>query len=151
MSQTRFLGRTPTGCPFSVIEVVKVLSPRGTPSFPIKGIWYHCVSTKATFFAWEATWDKILTLDKLQRRGLHLLNRCYLCGRDEEFTHHILLHCLVVSYLWVLFLSLVCLLGLPQNGQGGSPQLEGFFCLKKKKKHVEIGSTMHLLDSVDGA
>ena len=29
-----------TGCPFSVTETVKVLSPRGTPPFPIKGIWF---------------------------------------------------------------------------------------------------------------
>ena len=56
---------------------------------------------------WEATGGKILTLDKLQRRGWHLPNRCYLCERDEESAHHILLHCQVVSHLWVLFLSLV--------------------------------------------
>ena len=105
MSQTRFLGRTPIGCPFSVTEAVKVLSPRGTPPFPIKGIWVHCVPTKATFFSWEATWGKLLALEKLQRRGRHLPNRCYLYG--QESAHHILLHCLVVSHLWVLFLSLV--------------------------------------------
>ena len=59
----------PIGCSFSVNEAVKVLSSRGTPLFPIKGIWVHGVPIKATFFAWEATWSKILTLDKLQRRG----------------------------------------------------------------------------------
>ncbi|RVW67179.1 hypothetical protein CK203_062497 [Vitis vinifera] len=25
--------------------------------------------TKVAFFAWEATWGKVLTLDRLQRRG----------------------------------------------------------------------------------
>lgn len=29
--------------------------------------------------AWEAAWGKILTLNKLQRRGISLANRCYLC------------------------------------------------------------------------
>ena len=95
------------GCSFLVNKAVKVLSPRGTPLFPIKGIWVHCVPTKTTFFAWEATYGKILTLDKLQRRGWHLPNRCYLCGQDEESAHHILLHCSVVSHLWVLFLPLI--------------------------------------------
>ena len=84
-----------------------MLSPRVTSLFPIKGIWVHCVPTKATFFAWEATWGKILTLDELQRRGWHLPNRCFLYGRDEESAHHILLHRPMVSHLWDLFISLV--------------------------------------------
>ena len=82
--------KAPIECSFLVSEAVKVLSPRGTPLFPIKGIWVHCVPTKATFFAWEATWGKILTLDKLQRKGWHLPNCCYLCGCDEESAYHIL-------------------------------------------------------------
>ena len=99
--------KSPIGCSFSVSEVVKVLILRVTPLFPIKGIWVHCVPTNATFFAWEAAWGKILTLDKLQRRGWHLPNRCYLCGRDEESAQHILLHCPMVIHLWDLFFSLV--------------------------------------------
>ncbi|RVW40773.1 Structural maintenance of chromosomes protein 5 [Vitis vinifera] len=35
------------------------------------------VPTKVAFFAWEATWRKILTLDKLQKRGWHLSNRYF--------------------------------------------------------------------------
>ena len=76
-----------------------MLNSSATPFFPVKGILVHCVPTKATFFAWEAVWGKILTLDKLQRRGWYLPNRCYLCGRDEESVHHILLHCLVINHL----------------------------------------------------
>ena len=83
-----------------------MLNPGANPLFPGKGIWIPCVPTKATFFAWEATWGKVLTLDKLQRRGWHLPNRRYLCGRDEESIHHILLHCPMVSPLWDLFFSL---------------------------------------------
>ena len=47
------------------------------------------------FFAWEVAWRKVLTLDKLQIRGWHLPNRCYLCGCVEEIVHHLLLHCLL--------------------------------------------------------
>ncbi|RVW78806.1 hypothetical protein CK203_050975 [Vitis vinifera] len=32
-------------------------------------IWVARVPTKVAFFAWEATWGKVLTLDRLQRRG----------------------------------------------------------------------------------
>nr|CAN74793.1 hypothetical protein VITISV_000043 [Vitis vinifera] len=37
--------------------------------FPNRRIWLDKVPTKVFFFAWEASWGKILTLDKLQRRG----------------------------------------------------------------------------------
>ena len=65
------------------------------------------IPSKVSFFAWEAAWGKVLTLDKLQRRGLHLPNRCFLCGCVEETIHHILLHCLDVRPLWDIILSLV--------------------------------------------
>ena len=62
---------------------------------------------KQPFFAREAAWGKVLTLDKLQRRGWHLPNRCYLCGQDEESIHHILLNCPMVNPLWDFFFYLI--------------------------------------------
>ena len=57
---------------------------------------------KVSFFGWEATWGKALTLDQLQRRGWALANRCYVCQRHEESIDHILLHCDKARTLWVL-------------------------------------------------
>ena len=37
--------------------------------FLYRGVWVDKVLTKAAFFAWEAVWGKILTLDRLQKRG----------------------------------------------------------------------------------
>ena len=37
--------------------------------FPGKNIWVDKVPTKVVFFAWEATWEKILTLDRMQKHG----------------------------------------------------------------------------------
>ena len=130
----------PIGCSFSVSKVVKVLSPRGTP---LQGHLGSLCSHQSNFFAWEAEWGKILTLDKLQRRGWHLSNRCYLCGRNEESTHHILLHYPMVSRLWVLFFSLVGLSWvLPKTVKEALLSWKGSFVgKKKKKKHVEIYST----------
>ena len=111
-----------------------------------------CVPTKAAFFAWEAAWGKILTLDKLQRRGWRLPNRCYLCDHDEEFVHHILLHCLVVNFLWDVFFSLVGFSWVLSKTVKDAPtQLEGFFCWKNEKKDLEIYSPLHFLDNVEGA
>ena len=36
-------------------------------AFPKKCIWVDKVPTKVAFFAWEATWGKILTLDRLKK------------------------------------------------------------------------------------
>ncbi|RVW70045.1 hypothetical protein CK203_059033 [Vitis vinifera] len=61
---------------------------------------------KLLFFAWEATWRKIFTLDSLKKRGWQLPNRCFLCGCEEETVNHILLHCTVVRVLWEIILAL---------------------------------------------
>ncbi|RVW32848.1 hypothetical protein CK203_107201 [Vitis vinifera] len=53
---------------------------------------YTCVP-KVSFFTWEASWGKVLTLDQVKKRGQALANRCYFCQAEEEsIDHHLLLH-----------------------------------------------------------
>lgn len=59
------------------------------------------------FFAWEAARESILALDMLKRRGMVLVNRCYLCKRDEESRNHILLWCPVVCNMRSMVYSLL--------------------------------------------
>ena len=61
---------------------------------------------RVSFFGWEATWRKALTLDQLQKRGWSLVNRCYLCERHKKSIDHILLHCDKAKTLWTLLCSL---------------------------------------------
>ncbi|RVW76760.1 hypothetical protein CK203_050518 [Vitis vinifera] len=61
---------------------------------------------KVSFFGWEATWGKALTLDQLQKRGWPLANKCYLFQMHEESIDHILLHCAKTRTLWALFFTL---------------------------------------------
>ena len=42
--------------------------------FPSCVVWNAWVPPKVSFFAWEATWGKVLTLDQLKRRGWSLAN-----------------------------------------------------------------------------
>ncbi|RVW17078.1 hypothetical protein CK203_076005 [Vitis vinifera] len=82
---------------FGAKGAYKSLSGYSIGAFPNRCIWMDKVPTKVSFFAWEASVGKILTLDKLQKRGWQLPNRCYLCGCEEENANHILLHCTVVK------------------------------------------------------
>ncbi|RVW15177.1 LINE-1 reverse transcriptase-like [Vitis vinifera] len=91
---------------FRIKDAYKILAGSNVISFPKKGIWVDKVPTKVAFFAWEASWEKVLTLDKLQRRGWQFPNRCFLCGCEEENVNHILLHCTVVRALWEIGLAL---------------------------------------------
>ena len=61
---------------------------------------------KSAFFAWEAAWGKVLTLDRLQKRGWQLPNCCFLCGCEKETVNHILIHCTVARVLWDIVLGL---------------------------------------------
>ncbi|RVX06497.1 putative ribonuclease H protein [Vitis vinifera] len=84
---------------FRVKEAYRLLTKSDDIDFPSRSIWVARVPTKVAFFAWEATWGKVLTLDRLQRRGVQLPNCCFLCGCEEESVNHILIHCTVVRAL----------------------------------------------------
>ena len=84
---------------YGVKVAYNVLAVPNACAFPTKCVWVDKAPTKAAFFAWEAAWGKILILDRLQKRGWQLPNRCFLCGCEEENVNHILLHCIVVRAL----------------------------------------------------
>ena len=92
---------------FSIKIIYKGLDPSPTIDFPYRLIWNSTVPPKIGFFAWEAIWGKVLTLDQLKRRGMTFANRCFLCKEDEETTYHLLIHCKSAKILWNLFLSIV--------------------------------------------
>ena len=54
---------------FRVKQVYSLLDRPLTVAFPKNKIWVERVPTKIVFFAWEAAWGKIMTLDRLQKRG----------------------------------------------------------------------------------
>ncbi|RVW29957.1 putative ribonuclease H protein [Vitis vinifera] len=54
---------------FDVKDAYGLLTNHSTPLFPKKGIWVENVPSKLAFFAWEATWGRVLTIDRLQKRG----------------------------------------------------------------------------------
>ena len=104
-------------------------------AFPNRCIWMDKVPTKVSFFAGEASWGKILTLDRLQRRGWQLPNRCFLCGCEEENDNHILLHCIVVKTLWEIVLAIFGVKWVfPKSVKEVLFSWRGSFVGKKRKK-----------------
>ena len=68
---------------------------------------HYVIPSGIGFFAGEASWGKVITLDQLKQRGRALANRCCLCEEDEEKIDHLLIHCKMVRMLWDLFLSTI--------------------------------------------
>ena len=108
------------------------------PLFPVKGIWVSFVPTKVSFFAWEAAWGKVLTMDKLQRRGWNLPNRCFLCDHAKGTILHLLLHCPMVSPLWEIVFSLVGISWVfPKMVKEAIIRWKGSFLGKKLRKFLK--------------
>jgi hypothetical protein len=80
-------------------------STHGLASFPWKSVWKSKAPPRVAFFVWTAVHSKILTLDNLGRRGLVVVNRCWLCEADGESVDHLLLHCAVARDLWITFFA----------------------------------------------
>ena len=90
---------------FSIKSLYRALQPVSLASFLSKIIWNSCVRPKLSFFVWEASWGRVLTLDRLQKRGWALANRCFLCQTCEESIDHLLIHCEKTREVWMLLLS----------------------------------------------
>ena len=104
--EDRVIWTTSNGGAFSVKSLYSILELEGSSMFPSESIWRVRVPPKIAFFAWEASWGKVLTLKQLQRRGFFLANRCFLCLSKVETVDHLLLHYVKTQVLWNLLFSL---------------------------------------------
>ena len=93
--------------------------------------WGYCVQPKHRFFAWEASWGKILTLDQLQKRGIALANWCFLCQRCEETGLSSTPLNKGKGVIGDVFLSFCCLMGEPFLGLGHLMNWNGSFTSKE--------------------
>ncbi|CAN0922455.1 Putative ribonuclease H protein At1g65750 [Linum grandiflorum] len=83
----------------------------GTEEFPYQCIWKKEVPTKIQGFLWMVYYNRILTMDNLQRRGLTTPNWCSLCRGAEESVSHIFLLCSYSRKVWDMFSSTLSIFG----------------------------------------
>jgi len=65
-----------------------------------KTIWDNKWWPKITLFAWLVAKERILTWDKIQKRGILRPSRCSLCNAEAESQDHILNNCSYAKHLW---------------------------------------------------
>ncbi|RVW53858.1 LINE-1 reverse transcriptase-like [Vitis vinifera] len=92
---------------FRVKEAYRLLTNSDVMGFPYKSIWVARVPTKAAFFAWEASWGKVLTLDSLQRRGFSTSKSVFLVRMRRRKCKSYSIYCTVVRALWDIVFGLV--------------------------------------------
>lgn len=63
-------------------------------------VWNSILIPKVNMFFWLASYNSILTIDNLIRRGFNFPNRCELCQKEEESVDHLFFHC---SYTWEIW------------------------------------------------
>lgn len=73
------------------------------------GPWMRILKIKASIkvvcFMWLVKEEAWLTKDNLQRRGIQLVNRCYMCGIEAESVNHLFLHCSISTQIWQMCLK----------------------------------------------
>ncbi|XP_042976492.1 uncharacterized protein LOC122307595 isoform X2 [Carya illinoinensis] len=85
---------------FSIDTIVKPLPPAMAYNISRNLNFFTRIFTQ--FFAAQG---KILTIDNLRKRGMVVMEWCYLCKKSRESIDHLLLHCEVAGELWAGILS----------------------------------------------
>lgn len=89
----------------NIYEALTSLHGPGSDPSWFNQIWRWQVPLKYKLFVWLAGKGKILTWDKLRRRGWEGPGFCSLCRHAQEDIHHLLIHCDFSRKVWhLLFL-----------------------------------------------
>jgi ribonuclease HI/exonuclease III len=80
----------------------KLLEQPHVPPNPAtwKGLWGHKTIPKIDFFCWLMCHNRILTGDRLKKRGLQGPSRCIMCLENEENLCHLMLECNFAQEIW---------------------------------------------------
>ncbi|XP_074297579.1 uncharacterized protein LOC141628319 [Silene latifolia] len=63
-------------------------------------VWHRAVLPKHSVFLMLAMQQNLATIDKLNHRGISLVNRCVLCKADNETHKHLFFKCIFSDAIW---------------------------------------------------
>ncbi|XP_074299777.1 uncharacterized protein LOC141630942 [Silene latifolia] len=63
-------------------------------------VWHRAVLPKHSVFLMLVMQQKLATIDKLNHRGISLVNRCVLCKADNETHKHLFFQCIFSTAIW---------------------------------------------------
>ncbi|WMV56231.1 hypothetical protein MTR67_049616 [Solanum verrucosum] len=69
-------------------------------------IWKTKIPYKVNCFTWLLAKETVLTHENLNKRGVHLCSRCFLCEEQGETINHLFLHCKWTTQLWQMFTNM---------------------------------------------
>ncbi|KAF5193311.1 hypothetical protein FRX31_017102 [Thalictrum thalictroides] len=69
-------------------------------AFPFKLVWEVSIPTNVKLFIWALLWERVLTIDNLNGRGIAIHNACALCNQCEESINHLFFGCPLVLDIW---------------------------------------------------
>ena len=119
--------------------------------FPSSLVWNYWVPKRVSFFAWEAIWGRIITMDQLKRWDWILPSWSFLCKADEESTNHVFIHCPKAAMIWHLIFALFGVQWvMPNSIKETILSWNSSFGGKKKTKGVQCSPLMFILDLMEG-
>jgi hypothetical protein len=69
-----------------------------------KELWNWQVPLKIKLFIFLMLEKRILTWENQFKRGFSRPSRCVLCGKDEEYVHHLFVTCNFTKVIWTTIL-----------------------------------------------
>lgn len=107
-----------------------------------KTIWKATILDKVCIFLWLALWNKLHTVDVLQKKRWNINANCSLCGSSSESISHLLTICSFARSIWSTLRVQLELNGLPSNLH------DSWLTRRKKNHHLHGKAGNQLLASI---
>ncbi|XP_026428977.1 uncharacterized protein LOC113324916 [Papaver somniferum] len=90
---------------YTVNDGIKVNDDQGGPDYPSNIFWSNEYPHKINFFIWILSHDRVMTADKLLRRGMDVSSACHFCEEDDESSMHLFYGCWRMRRIWDYFVE----------------------------------------------
>lgn len=130
-TQDEALWKWTTNGIFSVKSAYKAIKDEPTVATDIPRIWATKAPPRFRVFAWLMIKNRILTVDNLRRKGFILVNRCYMCEKQEETVRHLLFECETARLIQTIMIT-AYQIRMPRFRQDTHPLLSKDYTAKEK-------------------